>query len=79
MSRLLSQNAQCVFRETEKVGRASSQCLVIGLSIAARSCRKVAQATPSCRALGIDSSRQIFKVTRAFGSISSRVCEFLGE
>ncbi len=34
------------------MGRASSQCLVLGLSIAARTCRKVAQATPSCRALG---------------------------
>ena len=34
------------------MGRASSQCLVNGLSVAARSSRKVAQATPSCRALG---------------------------
>ena len=31
---------------------ASSQCLVIGLSTVARTCRKVAQATPSCNALG---------------------------
>ena len=34
------------------MGRASNQCLVIGLSIAARTCRKVAQAAPGCRALG---------------------------
>ena len=46
------QDVQCVFREKEAMGRASSQCLIIGLSIAARTCRKVAQATPSCRALG---------------------------
>ena len=62
------------------MGRASSQCLVVGLSIAARTCRKVAQAAPSCRAWEvIISSRQIFKVTRAFGSSNSRVCEFPGE
>ena len=34
------------------MGRASSQCLVAWLLIAARTCRKVAQATTSCRALG---------------------------
>ena len=34
------------------MGRASSQCLVVGLSTAARTCRKVALARPSCRALG---------------------------
>ena len=62
------------------MGRASSQCLVIGLSIAARTCRKVAQATPSCRALGSGNEpRQIYKVPRAFGCGSSRVCEFPGE
>ena len=47
-----SQDAQCVFREKEAMSRASSKCLVVGLSIAARTCRKVAQATPSCRVLG---------------------------
>ena len=47
-----SQDAQCVFREKEAMRRASSQCLVAGLSIAARTCRKVVQATPSRRALG---------------------------
>ena len=52
MSRLLFQDAQCVFREKEAMGRNSSQCLVIGLSTAAWICRKVAQATPSFRALG---------------------------
>ena len=34
------------------MGRASSQCLIIVLSIVARTFRKVEQATPSCRALG---------------------------
>ena len=51
VSRLLSQDAQCVFREKEAMDR-SSQCLVAGLSTAARIFRKVIQATPSCRALG---------------------------
>ena len=36
----------------EAMGRASSQCLVVGLSRAAWTCRKVAEATPSRRALG---------------------------
>ena len=47
-----SQDAQCVFREKEAMGRASSQCLFAELSTEARTCRKVAQATHSCRALG---------------------------
>ena len=47
-----SQDARYVFKEKEAVGRASSQCLIVGLSIAARTCRKVVQTTPSCRALG---------------------------
>ena len=34
------------------MGRASSQCLVVGLSTAARTYKKVVEATPSCRALG---------------------------
>ena len=34
------------------MGRASSQCLVAVLLTVARTCRKVAQATPSCRVLG---------------------------
>ena len=34
------------------MGGASSQCLVAGLLIAARTCRKVAQTPPSCRTLG---------------------------
>ena len=48
----ISQNTQCVFREKEAVGRASSQFLVAGLLTAARTYRKVAQATSSCRAQG---------------------------
>ena len=39
-------------RENEAKGRASSECLVAGLLTVARTCRKVAQATPSYRALG---------------------------
>ena len=47
-----SQDGQCVSRENEAMGKTSSKCLVIGLSIATRTCRKAAQATPCCRALG---------------------------
>ena len=80
------------------MGRASSQCLVIGLSTAARTCRKVALAIlnlvfqlilcfffligwfPSAGPWEVVmSSRQTFKLTRAFGSSSSRVHEFPGE
>ena len=60
--------------------RFSSQCLVVGLTTEARTYRKVAQATPSCRSWEVViSSRQIFKVTRAFGSSHSRVREFPSE
>ena len=45
------QDAQGVFREKEAMGRASTQCMVVGLLIVARTCRKITQATPSCRAL----------------------------
>ena len=59
---------------------AGSQCLVAGLLTAARTCRKVAQATPSCRDLGSGNEpRPIYKVPRAFGSDSIRLCEFPGE
>ena len=62
------------------MGRASSQCLVAELSTATRTYRKVAQATPVCKALEmVISSKQIFNVTRAFGSSSSRVHELPGE
>ena len=52
--RLLSplECAECVSREKEAMGMASSQCLVAGLLRVARTCRKVVQATPSCRTLG---------------------------
>ena len=52
VSRLLSQGAECVSREKEAIGRAGGQCLFAGLLTAERTCRKVMQATPSCRALG---------------------------
>ena len=43
----------CVLSPREKaMSRASSQCLIAGLLTIARTCRKVVQATPSCRALG---------------------------
>ena len=41
------------------MGRASSLSLVLGLSTAARTCRKVAQATPSCRNLGSGNEPQV--------------------
>ena len=47
-----SQDALFAVGEKEAMGRASSQCLYMELSTAARTCRKVAQAAPSCRALG---------------------------
>ena len=69
----------CASREKEAMRRASSQCLVAGVLTAARTCRKVAQATPSCRALGVVMSlQQIYEVPRAFVSSSGRVCEFPG-
>ena len=34
------------------MGRASNQCLAAWLLVASRTCRKAAQATPTCRALG---------------------------
>ena len=52
MSRLLSPGCSVCFGEKEAMGRASSQCLVTGLSTVARTCRKVEQATPSYRAMG---------------------------
>ena len=45
-------------REVEAMGRASSQCLVAGPLTVARTCVKVAQAAPSCSALGSDSDPQ---------------------
>ena len=52
MSRLLSPGCSVCFGEKEAMGRASSQCLVTGLSTVARACRKVELATPSYRAMG---------------------------
>ena len=61
--------------EKEAVGRVSSQCLVAELLIAASNCRKVVQATPSCRALG-SGNGSYYEVSRVFGSGSGRVYEF---
>ena len=58
------------------MGRASSQCLFIGFSTAARTCRKVTVATPWEVVMNF---RQIYKVSKAFGSSSSRVRDFPGE
>ena len=46
------QGVECVSREKEAMDRASSQCLVAGLFTVTRTCRLVAQETPSFRALG---------------------------
>ena len=62
------------------MGRASSQCQVAGLLTAARTCRKMVQATPGLGLWAVVMIlRQIYEVLRAFGSGSSRVCEFPGE
>ena len=42
VSRCYPQCAECVSREKEAIGRASSQCLVAGLLTVARTCRKLA-------------------------------------
>ena len=57
--------------------RASSQCLVIGLSTAARRWHRLLLVAGPWEV--VISSRQIFKVTRAFVSSNSRVHEFPGE
>ena len=41
------------------MGSTSNQCLVAGLLTVARICRKVAQATPSCRNLGSGNEPQV--------------------
>ena len=47
------------------MGRASSQFLLTGLSTAVRTCRRVAQATPSCKLLEVVmSSGQIYKFSK---------------
>ena len=62
------------------MGKAGNQCLVSGFLTAGRTCRKVAQATPCCRALESDNKpRHTDKVPRAFGTDDSRMCEFSGE
>ena len=40
------------------MGRASEQCLVAGTLTVARTCGKLAQAAPSCKALGSGSDPQ---------------------
>lgn len=58
------------------MGRASSQCLVIGLSTEARRWHRLLLVAGPWEV--VMSSRQIFKLTRAFGISSSRVCELPG-
>ena len=53
----LFQGAVRASMEMEAMGRASSQCLVAGPLTVARTCRKMVQAVPSCRALGSDSDQ----------------------
>ena len=56
-----------------------TQCLVIGLSVEGKTCKKVAQATSSCRTWEVAmSSRQIYKVIRVFGNSSNTMSEFPG-
>ena len=62
-------SSQCLAIGLSTAARTSSQCLAIGLSTAARTCRLLLAAGPWEVVI---SSRQIFKVTRAFGSSSSR-------
>ena len=67
-------------REVEAMGRASSQCLVAGPLTVARTCVKVAQAAPSCRAPGSDTDPQTgIGGAQAFGSGSQRLCVFPGK
>ena len=74
------QGTECVSREKEAVARASSQCLVAGLVIAARTYRKwhrlLLVAGPWEVVISL---RKIYEVPRTCGSGSSRVCEFPGE
>ena len=64
------------------MGRAIIQCLVAGILIAARNCRKVAQDTPSCRSLDsvnepqahLGCVQRIWQVTGT-GFVSSEACE----
>ena len=59
------------------MGRASSQCLVAGLLTVARTCRKVAQATPSCMALGRGNEPQAnLGGAWSISQCSGRACEF---
>ena len=50
-------DAACVFMEMEAMGRARSPCLVVGPLTVARTHGRVAQASPSCRALGRGSDK----------------------
>ena len=59
------------------MGRANNHCLVIGLSMAAGRWHRLLLVSGPWEM--VINSRQIFKVTRAFGSSKSRVPEFPGE
>ena len=69
----------CASREMEAMGRASSQCLIAGPLATVKDHRKVAQAAPSCRALGSDSDQAGVGGFRASGWGSSRAGVFLGD
>ena len=67
-------------RKMEAMGRACSQCLVARPLTMVRTCGKVVQAAPGCRALASGSDPQGgVGSTQSFGSSNSRVCVFSGE
>ena len=74
MSRLLFPGCPLYFQEKEAIDSASSQSLVVELSTVARTSRKMSQlllvAGPQEVVI---SSRQIYKVTRAFVRSNSRI------
>ena len=72
---------ECISMEKEAVGRASSQCLLAGLLTVARTCWKMVQATPSCRALGRSNKPQAgrFRQFPRHLAVAAAGCEFPGD
>ena len=61
------------------MGRASSQCLAVGLSTQQGPAGRWNRLLLVIGPWEVISSKQMFKVIRAFGSSDSRMREFLGE
>ena len=76
-------DAQCVFREKETMGRASRQCLVAGLSTAARTSSPKSQLPAPARASWAVVSELAFQVVCGALSLlcrpQSSCCAFLGD